>query len=307
MKYGSVCSGIEAATVAWHPLGWVPAWFSEIEDFPNRVLSHHYPTVPNLGDMTTILTQKFDRKIDLLVGGTPCQSFSVAGQRGGLDDERGNLALEFCRILERLKPRWFVWENVPGILSSDGGRALIPTVLGKMSECGYGVAYRVLDAKYFGVPQTRRRLYAVGYLGDWRRASAVLFEPEVLSGDSATSKNPEQARKDSALVQVGAGKGSGFVDVYNHAMESNWTGQYAPTVTASFGLGNAIGPKVLTAKGIRKLTPLEGERLQGFPDNYTAIQNAKDSERYAAIGNSMAIPVMRWIGKRINKVDAGGR
>lgn len=303
MIYGSVCSGIEAATVAWHPLKWVPAWFSEIENFPNRVLSHHYPTIPNLGDMTTILDQKFDRNIDLLVGGTPCQSFSVAGQRGGLDDERGNLALEFCRILREVKPRWFVWENVVGALSSNDGKDL-GTIFGKMAQCGYGIAYRVLDAKYFGVPQTRRRLYTVGYLGDWRRASAVLFEPEVLSGHSTTGKNAKQTRKTPPVVQVGIGKGSGFVDVYNHAMTSTWTGQYAPTVTASFGLGNAIGPKViLEEEYLRKLTPLEGERLQGFPDNYTAIPNAKDTERYTAIGNSMAIPVMRWIGERIDKIE----
>lgn len=301
MIYGSVCSGIEAATVAWHPLGWVPAWFSEIEDFPNQVLKYHYPNVPNLGDMTTICDREV-RPIDLLVGGTPCQSFSVAGQRGGLDDGRGNLAIEFCRILKTLKPRWFVWENVAGILSSNKGHDFT-TILGKMAKCGYSVAYRVLDAKNFGVPQTRRRLYAIGYLGDWRRPTEVLFEPEVLSGDFTQGKNPEQIGKTSPLVQIGAGKGSGFVDVYNHAMGSTWTGQYAPTVTASFGLGNAIGPKVLEDEGFRKLTPLEGERLMGFKDGYTAIPNAKDSNRYAAIGNSMAIPVMRWIGERIAAVD----
>jgi len=298
MIYGSVCSGIEAATVAWHSLRWVPAWFSEIADFPNRVLKYHYPNVPNLGDMGTICEQKVS-SIDLLVGGTPCQSFSVAGQREGLEDERGNLAIEFCRLLKALKPKWFVWENVPGILSSNKGEDL-GTILGKMAQCGYGVAYRVLDAKYFGVPQTRRRLYAVRYLGDWRRSAEVLFEPEVLSGDFTTSKNPKE--KTPSLVPIGAGKGSGFVDVYNHALE-NWVGQYAPTVTASFGLGNAIGPKVLTKNGVRKLTPLEGERLQGFPDGYTEIPDAKDMERYAAIGNSMAVPVMRWIGQRVDKVD----
>ena len=122
MRYGSVCSGIEAATVAWHPLGWQPAFFSEIEAFPRAVLAHHYPTVPCHGDFTTIEAEQYGA-IDLLVGGTPCQSFSVAGKRLGLDDPRGNLAIEFLRLALRYRPRWLVWENVPGVLSSGGGRS----------------------------------------------------------------------------------------------------------------------------------------------------------------------------------------
>ena len=116
MRYGSVCSGIEAATAAWHPLGWTPAFFSEIEPFPRAVLAHHYPKVPLHGDFTTIGADEYGA-IDLLVGGTPCQSFSIAGLRGGLDDDRGNLALEFLRLADRKHPRWLVWENVPGVLS----------------------------------------------------------------------------------------------------------------------------------------------------------------------------------------------
>ena len=298
MIYGSVCSGIEAATVAWHPLGWHAAWFSEIEKFPKAVLAHHYPEIPDLGDMTAICDRKNLPSIELLVGGTPCQSFSVAGERTGLDDARGNLAFEFCRILKTLKPKWFVWENVPGVLSSNKGQDFA-AILRKMEKCGYGIAYRVLDSKYFGVPQTRRRVYTVGYLGDWRRAAAVLFESEMLQGDTAASENSKQ--KTTSVVQSGSTENSPrFVDVYNHALANGkWDGLYAPTVTASFGLGNAIGPKVLEDKGVRKLMPIEGERLMGLPPDYTNIPGAKDADRYKAIGNSMAVPVMRWIGERI--------
>jgi DNA (cytosine-5)-methyltransferase 1 len=302
MVYGSVCSGIEAATVAWRPLGWHAAWFSEIEKFPKAVLAHHYPDTPDLGDMTTICDRENLPSIDLLVGGTPCQSFSVAGEREGLDDARGNLALEFCRILETLKPRWFVWENVPGILSSNDGKDF-GTILGKMAKCGYGIAYRILDANYFGVPQTRRRVYTIGYLGDWRRAAAVLFEPEMLQGNITKGENPKQ--KIASVVQSSSPNGgSRFVDVYNHALENGkWDGLCAPTVTASFGLGNAIGPKVLESKGIRKLMPIEGERLMGLPEDYTNTPGATDGKRYKAIGNSMAVPVMRWIGERIQAIE----
>ena len=191
MIYGSVCSGIEAATVAWHSLGWKPAFFSEIEKFPREVLSHHYPEVPLHGDFTTIGENDYG-SIDLLVGGTPCQSFSIAGLRKGLDDDRGNLALEFLKLAQRKRPTWLVWENVPGVLSSNGGRDF-GSFLGGLVECGYGFAYRVLDAQHFGVPQRRRRVFVVGYLGDWRPAAAVLFERESMSGNPAPSR---EKRKD---------------------------------------------------------------------------------------------------------------
>jgi len=186
MRYLSVCSGIEAATVAWHSLGWTPAGFAEIEPFPRAVLAHHYPEVPLHGDFTQ--TADADcADVDLLVGGTPCQSFSVAGLRGGLADQRGNLALEYLRLAERTRARWLVWENVPGVLSSNRGRDF-GAILGGMVELGYGFAYRVLDAQYFGVPQRRRRVFVVGYLGDWRPAAAVLFERESLRGNPAPSR-----------------------------------------------------------------------------------------------------------------------
>ena len=186
MRYLSVCSGIEAATVAWHQLGWTPEAYSEIEKFPAAVLAHHYPQTPNLGDMTNYKEWNIG-EIDLLVGGTPCQSFSVAGLRKGLDDPRGNLALVYLGIAERFHPRWLLWENVPGVLSSSGGRDF-GSFLGAMAQLGYGFAYRVLDAQYFGVPQRRRRVFVVGYLGDWRRAAAVLFESHSLQGHPAPSR-----------------------------------------------------------------------------------------------------------------------
>jgi DNA (cytosine-5)-methyltransferase 1 len=187
MRYLSVCSGIEAATVAWHRFGWEPVAFSEIEAFPSAVLAHHYPNVPNWGDMTKF-EEWPDADVDVLVGGTPCQSFSVAGLRKGLDDPRGNLMLTFLAIARRYRPHTIVWENVPGVLSSNGGRDF-GTFLRGLGELGYGWAYRVLDAQYVrtsrfpnAVPQRRRRVFVVGCLGDWRRAAAVLFEPEGLQG-----------------------------------------------------------------------------------------------------------------------------
>jgi DNA (cytosine-5)-methyltransferase 1 len=183
LVYGSVCSGIEAATVAWHPLGWRPAFFAEIEAFPRAVLAHRWPGVPLHGDFTTIQEGDYE-PIDLLVAGTPCQSFSVAGKRAGLDDARGNLTLEYLALARRLRPRWLVWENVPGVLSIDGGRTF-GAILGLVGQLGYGWAWRILDAQHFGVPQRRRRVFLVGHLGNWRPAAAVLFEPESLRGDPA--------------------------------------------------------------------------------------------------------------------------
>jgi len=187
VKYLSVCSGIEAASCAWHSLGWDPVAFSEIEPFPCSVLAERFPEVPNLGDMTKFKEWNLDRPIDLLVGGTPCQSFSVAGLRQGLTDPRGNLMLTFGAVAGHFKPSWIVWENVPGVLSSNKGRDF-GSFLGMLGELGYGFAYRILNAQYFGVAQRRRRVFVVGYLGDWRRAAAVLFEPESLFGDLAPSR-----------------------------------------------------------------------------------------------------------------------
>ena len=200
MIYGSVCSGIEAVTVAWRPLGFRPAWFAEIDPFCSALLVYHYPDVPNLGDFREI--QAGAGPIDILVGGTPCPSFSVAGKRGGLDDPRGYLAIEFCRLAGRLRPRWIVWENVPGVLSSDGGRDF-GAIVGALAELGYGCAWRVLDAQFFGVPQRRRRVFVVGHLGGWRRAAAVLLEREGLCGNPPARRKTRQGV--AALTADGVG------------------------------------------------------------------------------------------------------
>ena len=492
MRYLSVCSGIEAATVAWHPLGWTAAAYSEIEKFPSQVLAHHYPDVPNVGDMTKFKEWNIGA-IDLLVGGTPCQSFSVAGLRKGLDDPRGNLMLTFLAIADQHRPRWLVWENVPGVLSSNGGKDF-GTFLGALGELGYGFAYRILDAQFFGVAQRRRRVFVVGYLGDWRAAAAVLFERHSLSGDSAPSRekrkeaasgvthglgdggeldrclnacntasgrldvsvetfvsqpialqditsrekaqngkgwnadgsaytvdthatqgvaqpipfdttqitskanyskpesgdpchplaagahppaiaqpisfsgqmsNPQTdvgmtqtlQAKNPMAVAVGVpevmctlrASGAGFdrpgnsatehetyiavgTDLYNGAI----TGDVAvPMTNRADGTGTgptvmqSIAPALTTndpsrspqasevtqqiaavykaSMAVRRLTPVECERLQGFPDNYTDIQPkgkaTPDGPRYKALGNSMAVPVMAWIGKRIQEVE----
>ena len=186
MKYLSVCSGIEAATVAWHHLGWTPTAFAEVEPFPSAVLKHHYPTVINHGDMTKFMEWP-DEAVDLLVGGTPCQSFSVAGLRQGLKDPRGNLMLTYLAIADRYRPRWLVWENVPGVLSSNSGRDF-GTFLGALVELGYGFAFRILDAQWFGVAQRRRRVFVIGYLGDASRAAKVLFERESVCRNPAPSR-----------------------------------------------------------------------------------------------------------------------
>ena len=190
LRFGSLCSGIDAASVAWNPLGWRASFFSEIEPFPSAVLEHHYPTTPNLGDMTNFKEWP-DATLDVLCGGTPCQSFSNAGLRAGLDDPRGQLMLTFGAIAARFRPRWLVWENVPGVLSSDGGRDF-GSFLGLLGFLGYGFAYRVLDAQFVrvdgygrAVPQRRQRVFVVGCLGDWRSAAAVLLERESLRGDPA--------------------------------------------------------------------------------------------------------------------------
>lgn len=210
MRYLSVCSGIEAATQAFAPLGWEPVAFSEIEPFPSAVLAHHYPAVPNWGDMTRF-EEWPDEPVDLLCGGTPCQSFSVAGLRHGLADPRGNLMLTFGAIAGRYRPRWLVWENVPGVLSSNGGRDF-GAFLGMLGELGYGVAYRVLDAQHvrtrrfpFAVPQRRRRVWVVAYLGDWRRAAAVLFDRESLSGHPAPRREAGQIAPTIPARSLGGG------------------------------------------------------------------------------------------------------
>ena len=232
-RFLSVCSGIEAASVAWKPLGWECAGVSEIDKFPRAVLQHRLGAVsvdsdhrwqpgqnftPLFGDFTQIEAHHVG-PVDLLVGGTPCQSFSVAGKRLGLDDPRGNLTLEFFALAERVRPRWIVWENVPGVLSHDDGRTF-GTVLGLMGECGFRWAYRVLDAQYvrvgrFGraVPQRRRRVFLVGYSGAADiNPAAVLFDRESLRGNPAPRREAGQrpAPTLAARTRGGGGLGTDF-------------------------------------------------------------------------------------------------
>lgn len=474
VKYVSIFSGIEAATVAWHPLGWEPLAFSEIDPFPSTVLQHHYPDIPNLGDITKIDWSPYVGAADIVVGGSPCQSFSVAGKREGLAGASG-LMFEYIRAVRELRPRWFVWENVPGAFTSERGEAY-RQLLSEMDALGYGLAWRVLDAQFFGVAQRRERVFLVGSLGTMRCAE-VLFERESLSWDHQSSRQKRQALTEEAQERVGeADHDSGCLnpgetqsrrvypasgvyptlstrensgqsqesvflcqtaqtgsngklvkqdDVMNTLDRTNSTavaaldfkvkpvaflynqgakarslgiseisptlktdhnpavafasnqrdevrelevagalaaqpgikqqtyicradGQanamtsvdMAPTLTShakkdppliypaedSIGEGALIqrdmsatlsthniqtpitGGREKRGLTVRRLTPRECERLQGFPDDYTDIpyrnkEHAPDGPRYKALGNSMAVPVMRWIGERIRTVE----
>ena len=411
MKYLSVCAGIEAATCAWHHMGWEPVAFSEIEKFPSAVLAHHYPNVPNWGDMTKFKEWP-DANLDVLVGGTPCQSFSVAGLRKGLDDPRGNLMLTYLAIAQRYRPKWLVWENVPGVLSSEGGRDFAALLRG-LDELGYGWAYRVLDAQYFGVAQRRRRVFVVGHLGDWHRAAAVLFERHSLSGHPAPSRQARKGTAGGVAPSATAGGwpadvsptlnahfgskqgledqhvngggdylcqpvancltqrmykginttldegqtpivtiGGGFdvaqpipYDLYQitapvnrqnrkpgdpcHTLARDNAAHAAVAIQGTLiGRGENAGPQgsgadvsgamftltktdvhaVAMPMQVRRLTAEECEKLQGFLPGYTNIPwrgkpESPDGPRYKALGNSMAVPVMRWIGERINEVS----
>lgn len=470
-RYVSIFSGVEAATLAWEPLGWEPVAFSEIEPFPCAVLAERWPDIPNLGDITKIdWKDKIDGAIDLVVGGSPCQSFSVAGKREGLKGASG-LMFEYIRCVQELRPRWFLWENVPGALTSEDGGAF-GQLLSEMDELGYSLAWRVLDAQFFGVAQRRRRLFLVGHLGAESPAE-VLFEPDCLSGNpqSSREKRKELARRAGRSAACAGFKYSaaprantlGYAEEQANTLTADW---HAPAVfplqgnmigrsdsagpagkgygqpldpaftlncvdrqgivcmmgtqahchisdeitgclTAHMGKDdapvvvngsiseNAVRPPFGFAQNVRnevrivgdgtlsgaiaanpgmkqtgfvctggtcpineqiatldlnahtaicrnvcptlkcggdptmvaseigdkpvgvnpmlvrRLTPLECERLQGFPDGHTLIawkgkpaEECPDGPRYKAIGNSMAVPVMRWIGRRIAAVDA---
>ena len=450
MNVLSVCSGIGAPECAWSPLGWRFVAHAEIEPFPSAVLAHHYPGVPNRGDMTKFAEWP-DADVDVLVGGTPCQSFSVAGLRKGLADPRGNLALTFLAIADRFRPDWVVWENVPGVLSSGGGRDF-GAFLGGLGQLGYGWAYRVLDAQYWGLAQRRKRVFVVASARGWASAAAVLFERESLSGHPSPSREAREGVAADAIGSLtasgrgvervgeicgqdpviamclnakggggridgesetfvattlrardgskgvdsdctdtlvahtlraegfdasedGSGRGTPLVpvsyrtsgncgawktgattdalttatdpnhhvvafsckdhgadagdmaptlramghsgshanaggqvavaigaDLYNHRLK----GEIAATATTAGG-GTNSGPSVVNCHGVRRLLPVECERLQGFPDGWTDIpfrgKPAADGNRYRALGNSMAVPVVSWIGQRIQMVD----
>lgn len=436
VMFGSVCSGIEAASVAWNPLGWRAAWLAEIEANPSTILKHHYPDVPNLGDMNLIpqLLRNGDIPApDVFCGGTPCQAFSLAGLRNSLDDARGNLSLKFCEIANEidiqraangLLPCIVKWENVPGVLSTKDNAfghflaglcgeddPLVPP--GKKwadAGCVYGpqrtVAWRVLDAQYFGLAQRRRRVFVVASAREGFDPVAVLFEREGVRRDSPPSRG---AREETAGTLAARTDGSGFpgtdeacsgyvqpvatayggnnqggpIDVATArnactsasgrldyesftfevqpalsvalrgregggtaelgddlatCLRASTGGGDKPHVLAPFAhafdarqsdviqYGDFTGPLdtcgftigIQQAMAVRRLTPRECERLQGFPDNYTLVplpdrrtsgrdgdrrtepRMMADGPRYKALGNSWAVPVVRWIGKRID-------
>lgn len=311
---GSICSGIEAASVAWAPLGVNFDWFSEIAPFPSRVLAEKYPSTPNLGDMNDIPEMISHGKItapDLICGGTPCQAFSLAGWQNGLNDDRGNLTLKFVDIIEsndtiRLasgKNRCKVfWENVEGVLtdktnafgcliSSLAGLTEVLTIKGgRWPNAGliYGknrnVAWRVLDAKYFGLPQQRRRLYVVAGGKDFNPEN-VLFE--IHKNDFPEYPTSELVfQKDGHNFEVFRE----YTDCLYSAYGTKWNGNAAAYNGSLF---------VVQDHRIRRLSPLETERLMGFPDNYTNLVGAKKTNRYQGTGNSWAVPVVKWIGERL--------
>jgi DNA (cytosine-5)-methyltransferase 1 len=456
-RFGSLASGIEAASVAWKPLGMQPAFFSEIDPFCNSLLTQRHSDAPNLGNMNEITVDALRRcgKLDCLVAGTPCQAFSIAGARGGIKDPRGQLALRAVQILEYTRPRWFVWENVDGVLSSWSG-ANPPSdlepgqewetqetsdfgqFLAAVVDLGYCCAWRVLDAQYWGLAQRRKRVFVVGCIGNWRDPATVLFESDSVPWNNppsqgkrkditgtitsrtrgggglgtdfecngglvpalTTSPYADNASEEGKLIvshtlrgegfdasEDGTGRGTPLVPVYSiqeRAVSENLSngpggkgyqegiaytlearhhvqavafsckdygadaGPISPTLRAmghsgshanaggqvavAFGGNNTSGPIDLAtacnAKGgtgrsdfesetfvlqsaVRRITPRESERLQGFPDDYTLITHrgkpAADGPRYKAIGNSIAIPVLKWIGQRILMVDGSNQ
>ncbi len=245
MRYVSVFSGVEAATLAWHQLGWEPVAFSEIDPFPSAVLAERFPDVPNLGDITKVDWSEIG-SVDLVVGGSPCQSFSVAGKREGLAGASG-LMFEYIRCVRELRPRWFVWENVPGALSSEGGAAF-GQLLTEMDDLGYGLAWRVLDAQFFGVAQRRRRVFLVGSLGDGgaRRACEVLFEREGLLWDTPPSREKRKAL--AARAEGGARSAGGCLTPWdNQAKRVFSPDSCGPTLSSGNGEGMNIQPSVLCA------------------------------------------------------------
>ena len=361
MRGATLFSGIGAPEIAAPEIKWV--WHAEIDAFPSAVMAHHHGT-PNLGDVSAddfIERAKQLGPIDILVAGSPCQSFSVAGKRLGLDDPRGNLALVTLRICQQLRPRWLVFENVPGLLTSGRGDDFA-AFLDQMEECGYSGAWRVLDAQYAGVAQRRRRVFAVGHLGDdWRPPAAVLFEPASLCRDTPPSR---QAREETACYSGGGiddgrvvgtvtskwAKGTGGPagdEAYNlicfgannsasqgisasaditptlsttktpAVAGSHWDDASNPHPTLTSKTQNSGGiamsnQEIFSQRGgglaphltVRRLTPRECERLQGFPDDFTLIpyrhgKPAADGPRYKALGNSMAVPVIGWVLDRV--------
>lgn len=309
---GSICSGIEAASVAWEPLGFKFKWFSEIAPFPSQVLKEKYPNIENLGDMNNIPDAIIKESIfapDLICGGTPCQAFSLAGWKNGLDDDRGNLTLKFVDIVEandniRLKKGLsqsiVFWENVEGVLTdkTNAFGCFISSLAGfsnileikRWPSSGVvrgpkrNIAWRVLDAKYFGLPQQRKRLYLLAGGKDFFPEN-ILFEKN-MNPLSSYPETPLTFEKEGHKFEVFRE----YTDCLYSAYGTKWNGNAAAYNGSLF---------VVQDNRIRRLSPLECERLMGFPDNYTNLEKSKRTQRYQAIGNSWAVPVINWIGNRL--------
>lgn len=320
LKVGSVCSGIEAASVAWGPLQFEFEWFSEISAFPAKLLKEKYPETPNLGDMCLIPDKIIQGDVaapDLICGGTPCQAFSLAGWKKGLEDTRGNLTLRFVdiinandqvRLLSR-KPKTIVfWENVEGVLrdKTNAFGCLLASLAGydeeikllkKWPQSGLirgplrNIAWRVIDAKYFGIPQQRKRLYLVAGGKDFNPED-VLFEIGDIPNDPEKNIGPLNFNKEGHSIEIFRS----YSDCLYAAYGTKWNGNAAAYNGSLFICQN---------KRLRRLTPLECERLMGFPDNYTNLDGVKFTSRYQATGNSWAVPVVRWLGQRIIDYHCG--
>lgn len=352
LTYGSVCSGIEAASVAWEPVGMKPLWFSEIEPFPSAVLAAHWPQVDNLGDMTKLAAAVRVGDVpapDLLVGGTPCQAFSISGMRGGMSDERGKLTLSYVELADAIddkreenneRPAIIVWENVKGVLSSEDNAfgCFIAGLAGEdeplepgarpehgksnqfwtwnkktsqhvaswpVAGCVIGpkrtVVWRVLNAKYLGVAQGRPRVFVIASAGEGFSPTEVLLEYQSMHGDCSESREA----RESHTGKVGICPEKTGITIYRIRSFGEYVeSDHASTLKARDHKDST--DLIVTEDGVRRLTPVECERLQGFPDNHTRISwrgkdaaDCPDGPRYRAIGNSMAVPVMRWIGERI--------
>jgi DNA (cytosine-5)-methyltransferase 1 len=354
VKFGSLFSGIGGFDLGFERAGMSAAWQCEIDKQAQVVLRNHFG-VEVFNDVRTI--GKDTGTVDLICGGFPCQDVSVAGKRAGLAGERSGLWFEFARIIDELEPGWVVIENVPGLLSSNGGKDFA-VIVQWLAKRGYGVAWRVLDAQYFGVPQRRRRVFVVASLGSGR-AAEVLFEREGVPGDTPPSREAGEvvastlrsgagAPKHDAdfrgrLVSFGLNSRNNRYDAESQtlvAFQQNsrdevryigGDGQIVGALAAEAGMkqqnyiafsskdiGRDAGELPLTLRsmnhdkshangggqvaiaslaGVRRLTPTECERLQGFPDGWTAGQ--ADTARYRQLGNAVAVPVAEWIGKRI--------
>lgn len=335
VTFGSVCSGIEASQLAFSPFGFEQLWSSEIAEFPSRVLEYHYPNIPNLGDMVTLPELILSGKVqapDLFCGGTPCQAFSLAGWKNGLADERGQLTIKFFEIANAIdiirkkegkSGSVILWENVEGVLN-DKTNAFGNFIAGlagfddaikvnKWSKSGYlegpvrNVAWRVIDAKYFGLPQQRRRLYVLAGDKDFR-PDEILFEFSYKIGVSAKYCNTATQKNEINLFTELEGSGSKNTNVfYKNNCKIEFFRNYTDCLYSAYGTkwnGNAAAYNgslyVSQNDRLRRFIPLECERLMGFPDNYTLVNGCSDTNRYQAIGNSWAVPVIKWIGKNIN-------